>query len=367
VQLAAVDARVDGDDPDRGVFLYDVLSGTLIDVAIEGAAAPIGGTWRIFLDPKVVIDTSAACTAHVIFVGLTDSPNGEGLFDAAFSIPALTPLGTTALVESDVTAPPGPFPASSTFYKIRGTLAARQPAAGTIVLAFRAEARGGGIGSHDDSGIFTGVLGSGFSTVAREGASCGTPAWAGAGPAYGEFGDKVQIDVVGVAPAAVYRAASFNGTSSDTDTAIELSTGCSLATVIAAEGGATPVGGTYRHFDMDAAIAASSARLAFTAGIEGLGTITRAIFYGAGAPPIGAVARISMLDTSVGPVSGISDSEPLAVNDVAGDVVFTAKASGYGKPGLFFFSYGSVVPAELTTFLGRFPCIDSAGNTAALF
>jgi hypothetical protein len=368
VQLTAFEASVDGDDPDRGLFLYDVASGTLIDVAIEDAAAPIGGTWSAFLNPKVVIDTSAACTAHVIFVGLADSPDGEGLFDVAFSIPSLTPLGTTVLAEAGVTVPPGPFPVGSTFYKFRGELGARQPVAGTVVLAFRAEAREGGVGSDDDSGIFAGVLGSGFATVAREGTSCDTPAWAGAGPAYGEFGDNLQIDVVGVTPAAVYRASSVGGVSNDTDTAIELSTGCSLATVIAAEGGATPIGGTYYHFDGDAAVAASSARLAFAAKVNGLGDIKRAIFHGVGAPPVGAVARTSMPDTSIGEVSLIDeDAAIMAVNDVAGDVVFNARVDGYGKGGLFFFSYGSVVPAELTTFLGEEPSIDSVGNMAAIF
>jgi hypothetical protein len=367
VQLTAFEASVDGDDPDRGLFLYDVSSGTLIDVAIEDAAAPIGGTWSAFLNPKVVIDTSAACTAHVIFVGLTDSPDGEGLFDAAFSIPALTPLGTTVLAEAGVTVPPGPFPVASTFYKFRGELGARQPVAGTIVLAFRAEARHGGVTNDDDSGVFAGVLGSTLSTVAREGVSCGTPGWAGAGPAYGEFDDHLQVDVVGLTPAAVYRALSVDGPSSDTDTAIELSTGCSLATVIAAEGGATPIGGTYDHFDGDAAVAASSARLAFAAKVEGLGDIKRAIFHGVGAPPIGAVARVSLPDTSIGNVSIVYEGDPLAVNDVAGDVVFSARVDGYGKPGLFLFSYGSVVPAELTTFLGEAPSIDSVGNMAAIF
>ena len=120
VVVAAFEARVTGPAPNTGVFLYDALTDTIMDVAIEGGVTPIGGTWKTFngINPTVAIDPTT-CLVNVGFRGQASgvpATSDTGAFDALFGpLPALTPAGILVIAQEGVTAAPLPFPGGAVF------------------------------------------------------------------------------------------------------------------------------------------------------------------------------------------------------------------------------------------------------------
>jgi hypothetical protein len=379
IPLAVFSAKVKGAAPNTGVFLYNAATDTLHDVAIEGAPSVFGGTWASFntTHPVVVIDSSAACTAHVIFRGKATgvaAASDTGIVDARFSLPGVTLTSTSTVVREGVTSPPSPFPVGSLFEEFPALvqIAARQLAIGSVALAFVGAAKigVGGIGSGDNTGVFTQILGYPLTVVAREGTTCTTPGWPGAGTEYDTFVPKeLDIDVLGGAPAsAIYRAKSRGG-STTTDTAIEIGSACPTSTVVAAEGAVTPIGGNYGNFhSAHTKLSASNARLAFAASVTNLANTVFALFHGVGGPPSGAVVRRWHADTAIGDVTAtVEGIDDVGVNDGGGDVVLEINVDGYAPDGIFFFNPASATPAEMVAFRGRNPRIDTLGNMTALF
>jgi len=389
--VAAFSGHVAGAPPNSGLFLYDALADTISDAVIQGAATPIGGTWQSFNGntPAIAIDAST-CLVHVYFRGqaVGAAPNDTGIFDAAFGpLPNLVPAGPVVVVAQEgVTPAPLPFPGGSVFSvfpaSLRVTAASDLVAGGDVHVAFRGQVSGGGVSGANNTGVFlaTSSAPGVIFTAAREGDVGCAPTWSG-GTTFAEFPAALDVGIgdpiVPFGPQVVFRAKSAGGLPTN-DTAIidvvPVGLPCGVAFAIPAiEGGATPLGGTYKELAGATPVTAGGGggglptNVAFLANISGGPAPKALFFYGSPAFTAVTVAAQGLAGTALGAgtVSLAPGTLGLSVNAL-NDLTFRASVSGAGS-GLFMFNPAGPVAPESLAGGYRNARLDRLGNMTARF
>ncbi|MBI1815380.1 MAG: hypothetical protein HYR72_10410 [Deltaproteobacteria bacterium] len=413
--------------PNTGIFMYDSLTGTITDVAIESLFNPVtGGTWDKFdttkANPAITIDDGGpgSCYIHIYFrykaLGGPPATSDTGIFDMVLgSLPGIAPVGGAIRAQEGIgggmTAPPSPFPAGAKFkeFDAKTTISAYSAATalGISIIAFPGVVATDSslvppVTTSNDTGIFVTSSLLASRTAVREGdATCGAPPWPGAGATYANFPVDTRLSIgAGVTPpgytASLYSYLVFpakSGAVSATDTALVVqASSLSLAAacgnnssppgppipppypapfVAAAESGVTPVGGTYGGFGANTTQVAAhgSCGAAFEAPVVGLfaSPAKSVIVGGTGACPTTAIATQKLPSGTLiaaAIVSSLPSDMSPAVNPTTFDVVYNAKPKDFGA-GLFK-SVG-LAPGPLVTFLGSNPQVDKNGNMAARF
>jgi len=386
--VAAFSGHLATPSPNTGLFLYDATTDTIMDAVIQGAATPIGGTWKPFSNnnPAIAIDAST-CLVHVYFRGQATgvAPNDTGIFDAAFGpLPGFAAGPVTVVAQEGVTPAPAPFPGASVFgdfpAALHVTAASDLVFGGDAHVAFRGQVTGGGVTGANNSGVFLATTAvPGIKTAAREGDVTCPPTFGGT--SFSEFPAAIDLAIgdpfAGNGPQVVFRAKSA-GAPPTSDTAVidtaPVGLPCGVAVMFpAVEGAATPVGGTYAEFPSSTPVAASGGgggfppTIAFLSNVTG-GTAPKALFYSILFGPTISVVAQGLPGTTLGSGAvGLSPGTLSPSVNSDGYLIFRASVSGAGT-GLFFFNSlaGPVVP-ESVAGAYRNARLDRLGNMTARF
>ncbi len=389
--LAAFSGVVTGAAPNSGLFLYDATTDTILDIAVEGDATPIGGVWKPFagIHPAIGIDSST-CLVHVAFRGLATglgvTPNTDtGVFSATFGpLPSLAPVGPVGVIAQEgVTLAPPPFPSGSVFREFSPLLhlaAAGDTGAAGVHAAFPGWVSGPGVFGSNDTGVFmvtTNALGTTY-TAAREGDVSCPPAWSGT--TYANFANEIDLGIgdsyLLSGPQVVFRGVAVGGPSASNTAIVNVQpvAGCgSAAATYAIKGTATPLGGAFGTLANGTPLAASGgggsalANVVFLAPITG-GTAPRGLFY-VGAPGFAATAGAAQglpgMALGAGNVNLPMNMAKPSVN-ASGSVAFRASLPGAGA-GLFYFHPTDATAPESLTGTYRNVKLDRLGNMTARF
>lgn len=327
------------------VFLGDAVGGAVHDVALVSGCSS--------MNPAVVIDSNS-CQAHVIHI------DDGSIRDATFTLPGLTPVAVTTLVQNLVTAAPPPFP-SNAVLDLR-TSAKNVPAAyGTgpgVVVAFYALVRAPG--STTTAGIFSWASGGTLTTHVRMNDSNCPPPWPEAGTVY-VSARQAPIAVALLGPAVAFVARSDGPGSKNTGIVLNES-GCGGTNVVqAAEHLPTPLGGRYDDLWTAELAGAANGTTVFKAGIIGVAGTTKALIRSTG----DVVVRHGFADSALGAtvVQAASNLIRPSINN-SGAVVFAPHLTGL-PPGAVLYDTPAILP-ELVTFYGAYPQIDDFGDIVAV-